>query len=215
VEETMVKHFSICAMFVTLATGTPHAQQQEAVLAKTTAPGVGFDIVLAMAKPGSGTIDLRGLPEPTVAYIADGALALAIDDEVLRTFKDIGSLQKPNCIFHADSKGRPSVPLAIYVISNGETRVTQEDTAAEGRTLTMSLTKMDLPAAEFDVVFGLTKFPGTGKLVFKYEAEEMLPAIVRSLSPSCVTHVAQNDGTADVITVYVVPKESALTSATR
>lgn len=55
----MLKHLSICAALIALATGSVNAQQQEAVLQKMQVPGAGFDIILAMPKPSGATYTRR------------------------------------------------------------------------------------------------------------------------------------------------------------
>ena len=208
----MFRQLSICVALTVAATGTLNAQQQEAVLRKAEIPGTNFYAVVATPKfPAGVTLNLRDQPDPTIAYIAGGALALSIDSEVEKLFKNFGSLLEPNCNFLADDKSNKLIkPIAVYLVPTGETSVEpQRDAAAQIGTRTMSLTKMELLGAEFDIVFGLTRFPDTGKLVFRSdeEAGELFPTVVSKLIPSCVTHVARNDGTADVVAVYVVPKE--------
>ena len=212
----MLKYISICAVLVALGTGALNAQQgqQEATLQKVKVPGAGFDIVLAMPKSQTGaTFDLGNSPDATIVYLIGGELALSFDGPE-KMLQALDSLQLPVCAFHVDSKdSKASKPVAVYTVPNGETPVAQQqDVALQGQTLTMSLIKMEPPGAEFDIVFGLTKSPGSGKLVFKYddEADEMFPAIVPMLIPSCITHVERNAGTADVIAVYVVPKKGRL-----
>ena len=58
----MLKHLSVCAALIAFATGSANAQQREAVLQRIAVPG-GFDIVLAMPKPGGATYNLGNSPE--------------------------------------------------------------------------------------------------------------------------------------------------------
>jgi hypothetical protein len=236
-EEIMFKHLSICAAFIALGTGALGAQPQEAVLQTVELPGANYSMVVALPKSrASAIIDLRGVPDPTVAYIAGGALVLGIDDTVEKTIKDIGALLHPSCTFHADGIGSNSPKtVTVFIVSKGETPVARrqesalqslspglppilsavarrQDAALKSQTLTMSLIRMKPSGAGFDILFGITKFPDTGKLAFKYDGEDdkMFTTIVPMLIPSCVTHVEHDDGTADVITIYVVPKADQL-----
>ena len=221
----MLKYLSIFTALTVLGASTGKAQPQEAVLRKVELPEAIYSIVVAMPKSPAGVaIDLRGQPDPTVAYIADGALVLGIDRQVENTFRDIAALQHPSCSFRADGPGSHSPKtVAVYVVRNdGMPAAGRLEAALEslsprmvpsstntGKTKIMSLTRLEPRSADFDIVFGITTFPGTGKLVFKYDGEEdeMFTAIMPMLVPSCITHVDYSDGTADVIAVYVVPKE--------
>ena len=111
----MVKYTLVCTTFAALMAGPAHAQQHEAILKKITFQGAGFDIVVAAAKPDGAVMDLRGQPDPNVAYTANGKLVLAIDDEVQKVLKDFSVLSKPPCIFDADGR-----PIALFIMPNDE-----------------------------------------------------------------------------------------------
>lgn len=62
----MLKYFSIFVTLTALATGSANAQEREATFQKIAMPGVSFDIVLAMAMPGSPVLNFRGLDRKSV-----------------------------------------------------------------------------------------------------------------------------------------------------
>ncbi len=119
----MLKYLSICAALVVIGTAPVNAQQQEAVLQKLEVPGADFDFIVAMAKSQAGaTIDLRGQPDPYIVYPIGDELAFAVDGEVEKMFKDIGSLRIPSCAFHVERQGnKPSKAVAVYVVPKDQT----------------------------------------------------------------------------------------------
>ena len=66
----MLKHLSIFTALIVLGTGSANAQQREAVLQKVEVPNAGFNLVLAMPKPGTPSLYLRDQPDPNaVGYL--------------------------------------------------------------------------------------------------------------------------------------------------
>jgi hypothetical protein len=230
----MFRRFTMGAVFIAVGAGGLNAQPREGILRNLQLQSSDYAIVVAMPKsPAGTTIDLRNQPDPTVVYIADGRLVLGIDREVERTINDISALLYPSCTFDAAGQDSNSPkPIAIYVVRNNGAPVTRRQDAAleslsplmppatpgqlgdaqQTKVRTMSLTRLEPREPGFDVVFGVTKFPGSGRLVFKYhgEEDEIITTLVPLLVPSCITHVDHSDGTADVIAVYIVPKRDAV-----
>lgn len=122
----MLKYFAICAALLTIGAGSANAQQQDAFVQKIVVPGAGFDIILVMPKPNAATLNLRGVPDPYIVYPVGDALAFAVDGEVEKMFKDVGSFQFPIAAFQVErpgSKGKDTV--AVYIVPKTETRVSQ------------------------------------------------------------------------------------------
>ena len=116
----MLKHLSICALFVALATSTASAQQR-AVLHKVEAPGAGFDVLIAMPKsPGSESYSLSASPDALIVHLVGGELALEFDDadEMVRA---LDSLRRPIGAFRVETPGRKlQIPVAVYMVPTGE-----------------------------------------------------------------------------------------------
>lgn len=118
----MLKSALIATMLAALVWGQASAQQREAVLQKVDVPAAGFDIVVALAKPGSPAVDLRAQPDPTVLYLMGGELVTAYTGETQKVFPDIGALTVPACAFHAESQtGGKRTPVAIYLVPKKDT----------------------------------------------------------------------------------------------
>ena len=116
----MLKHLSICAALIALATSPANAQQQEAVLQKLEVPGAPFDIVYAMPKPGGVILNLASSPDALLVHLIGGELALSFDGEE-KMLKALDSLQMPVCAFHVDGKVGPSrTPVAVYIVPKVE-----------------------------------------------------------------------------------------------
>ena len=117
----MFKRLSICAVFIALGIGSVNAQQRQALLQKIEVPNAGFDLVIAMAKPGGPTFDFRNQPDPNVVYLMGGQLVVADVGEVQKVFNDVGVMLVPACSFQAESKGNhPQAAASIYVIPRSE-----------------------------------------------------------------------------------------------
>jgi hypothetical protein len=118
----MLKNLSICAAVAVLGISSANAQQREAVFQKIELENAGFDIVLAMAKPGAPNIDLRGEFDPSVLHFMGGELVHSYTGEVQALFDEISALAAPACAIHANGQdGKPQSPIAIYVVPKGET----------------------------------------------------------------------------------------------
>jgi len=104
-----------------IGAGGAQAQQREAVLQQVEVANAGFSIVIAMAKPGSPTVDYRGQPDPNLVYLAAGDLVYpytggrqGLGEEVIFT--------APACSFYVEGKDfSPRMPVVIYVIPKGTT----------------------------------------------------------------------------------------------
>lgn len=117
----MFKRLSICALFIALGMGLLNAQQREAMFKKIEVPNADFDLVIAMAKPGGPTFDIRNQPDPYVVYLMGGQLVSAYLGETQKVFKDIGAMLVPACAFRAKDKGgKPGTAAAIYVVPKSE-----------------------------------------------------------------------------------------------
>jgi hypothetical protein len=119
VEDTMLRHLSIWAALIAVATGSVNAQQQEAVLQKLTVPGATFDIILAVPKPSGATYDLGKSPEALLVHLVGGELALGFDGEATM-LKALESLRMPVCAFHVESKDKPRKPVSVYIVPKSE-----------------------------------------------------------------------------------------------
>jgi hypothetical protein len=128
----MLKLLSICAMFIALAMA-PASAQQEAILRKVEVTGAGFDIVLAMSKPGGTTYDLAKSPEALLIHLIGGQLVLGFDapEKMLAALE---SVRSPVCTFHIESKGdtSPGSPVAVFVTRKGEELETGHRTKPNG-----------------------------------------------------------------------------------
>ena len=117
----MLKYLSICAALVVLGTGSVNAQQKDPVWQKVEVPGADFYIVFAMTKsPVARNNALRGQPDPLIVYPAGSELAFAVDGEVEKMFKDIGSVQFPACAFRVERKGSKPTAAIAYIIPKDE-----------------------------------------------------------------------------------------------
>jgi len=116
----MLKHLSICAALIAVATSPANAQQQEAVLQRVEMPGAPFDIVYAMPKPGGVILKLASAPDALIVHLIGGELALSFDSEE-KMLKALDVLQMPVCAFHVDGKVSKSVtPVAVYIVPKVE-----------------------------------------------------------------------------------------------
>jgi hypothetical protein len=119
-EDTMLKHLSICAALLAFGAASANAQQQEAVLQKVTVPGATFDIILAMPKPSGTTYNLGNSPEALIVHLIGGEMALGFDGAE-KMLKALDSLQLPVCAFHVESKDSKSrKPVSVYIVPKGE-----------------------------------------------------------------------------------------------
>src|SRR5437867_8107256 len=116
----LLKHFSICAVLISFATGTANAQQQ-AVLRKMEAPGAGFDVLIAMPKsPGGAGYSLSESPDALIIHLVGGELVLEFDDAE-KMVKALDSLRRPIGTFRMVSPDhRLQIPVAVYIVPAGE-----------------------------------------------------------------------------------------------
>ena len=160
----MFKVFSlaIAAAVLSLGASRLHAQQQEATLQKVEIPGIGFDLVVAIAKPSGAQANFRGMPDPLVVYAANGKLVFAIDDKAEAMLKDINVLNAPACTFQTASKGgRSSTPVSVYVIPKYETHASVGMASLDRPGPIMR--KVEVPGSALDVVFATVDAPVTLK----------------------------------------------------
>lgn len=123
----MLKHLSIFAALIGLATGSAGAQQKDPIWHKVEVPGADFILVFATTKnPVPANSALRAFPDPLVVYPAGSELAFAVDGEVEQLFKDVGTLRFPACAFSVERKGGKPFASVAYVLPKDETAVATE-----------------------------------------------------------------------------------------
>jgi hypothetical protein len=114
----MLKHVSICAALIVLATGLAKAQYLEAALHQAELPGAGFTFIVATPKSPATTINLGDTPDALVVPLTGGELALAFED-FGKMFDAVDDLQHPVGAFRVKSGDAKSIePVSIYVIPN-------------------------------------------------------------------------------------------------
>jgi len=97
------------------------AQQREAMLERISVPGTGFDIVVAMPKPGGATYRLGNSPDALIVHLIGDDLALAFDDP-WKMVKAFDYLRKPIGAFYVDSPDLKSrIPIALYMVTSSDT----------------------------------------------------------------------------------------------
>jgi hypothetical protein len=110
----MLRQLLIGAAFVALGTVSVNAQYQEVVLREVEVPGANFGIVFAMAKPQATTVDRH---DPLAIRSIGGELAHAVEGEIEKMFKDVGSSGFPIHAFRVELRGdKPSNALNVYVV---------------------------------------------------------------------------------------------------
>ena len=152
----MFKYISICVALVAFGSAPANAQQQEASLLKVDMPGIGFDLVFAMAKPGSARSDLRRMPDPLVIYSGDGELAFAIDDKTLDMLKDVNVLYAPACTFRAASATGKTTPVSVYVVPKSEKPDAVRMTSLDPLQPEPLMHKVEVPGTGLDIAFSTT-----------------------------------------------------------
>ena len=116
----MLKYLSIFTTLVALGTGSANAQDREAIFQKIVVPSGSFDIVLAMAKPGSPIVYYRDQPDPNIIYLGNG-LVTAYTAE-LAAILDIATLMRPAYTFAAMPGNEKSrTPMVIYIVPKATT----------------------------------------------------------------------------------------------
>lgn len=112
----MFKYLSIFAAFAVLGAGTASSQQRELVFQKIEVPNAGFNLVLAMPRPGAPLIYLRGQPDPNLVYLPGEELVYAYTGHQQEPL-DIARLMAPACSFHVDRREwGPRTPMVVYVV---------------------------------------------------------------------------------------------------
>jgi len=117
----MLRHLSICAALMAFTMDPATAQQREAMLERISVPGTGFDIVVAMPKPGGATYRLGNSPDALIVHLIGDDLALAFDDP-WKMVKAFDYLRKPIGAFYVDSPDLKSrIPIALYMVTSSDT----------------------------------------------------------------------------------------------
>ena len=111
----MLKFFLTFTALVAFATGSSNAQQREATFQKIVVPDASFDIVLAMAKPGSSIEDYREELDPTIIYLGNN-LVTAYTAE-LSEMMDLEALLHPASSFVPGSGDKTErAPVFVYFV---------------------------------------------------------------------------------------------------
>jgi hypothetical protein len=94
------------------------AEQPEPVMRKVAVPGADFDIVFAMTKsPVGATTYLRDQSNSLHVYSVASELAMAVDGDVEKMFKEVGSSQLPLCAFEVEQQGDKAPNAAsVYIV---------------------------------------------------------------------------------------------------
>lgn len=107
-------------MLIAFATGprTPRNGRQH--YKEIAAPGAGFDIVLAMPKPGGATYNLGNSSDALLVHLIGGELAFGFEG-VERMMKELDASQLPACAFHVEGKASKSrKPVSVYIVPKHE-----------------------------------------------------------------------------------------------
>src|SRR5262245_49412822 len=116
----MLKHLSICAALIAVATSPANAQQQEAVLQRAEMRGVPIDSVYALPKPGRVILTPATAPDALIVHLIGSELSHSFDSKE-KMLKALDVLQMPVCAFHVDGKVSKSVtPVAVYIVPKVE-----------------------------------------------------------------------------------------------
>ena len=116
----MLKHLSVSVALIAFVMNSANAEQQEAALQRIAVPGAGFDIVLAMPKPGGATYNLGKSPDALLVHLIGGELALGFDSAE-RMMRELDALQLPVCAFHVEGKAsRSRKPVSVYIVPRDE-----------------------------------------------------------------------------------------------
>jgi hypothetical protein len=112
----MLKYLSIFAALVALGPNSVTAQEREAIFQKVAVSGASYDMILAVAKPGSPTVDYRDQPDPNIIYLGNG-LVTAYTAELSKML-DLATLLQPALSF-APSSGdkKDRAPILVYFVS--------------------------------------------------------------------------------------------------
>jgi hypothetical protein len=101
-----------------LLTASANVQQPESGMRKVAVPGADFDIVFAMFKsPRDATTDRRDQPNSLLVHSVASELMMAVDGDVEKMFKEVGSSQLPICAFEVEQQGGKAPKAAsVYIV---------------------------------------------------------------------------------------------------
>ena len=106
---------------VPFRTASPKAEQPDPVMRKVAVPGADFDIVFAMTKsPIGATTDRRDQPNSLHVYSVGSELAMAMNGDLEKMFREVGTSQLPICAFEVEQQGG-EVPksASVYIVPKG------------------------------------------------------------------------------------------------
>jgi len=230
----MLKHVSICATLVALATIPLKAQQWEAVLQQVELPGVGFNLVLATPKSPSTVVNLGLSPEALIAPLIGGALALSFDDGAKMT-EAIDTLQHPACAFQAESKdGNATTPVSVYVVPKRGGLAGIRTASLGARVPEDGMRKVEVPGNDFDIVLATTRTPPAREpherpdalavysagselmMASDGDIERMFKGVGLSRLPTCIFEVERKGSNpSQAASLYIVPKGETNSSSPR
>ena len=94
-----------------------HPLQPEPFMHKVEVPGTGLDIAYSTTRAPIAV----SASEPSgslAVYSAGSELAMAVDGDIARMFKDVGHSEIPDCAFEVEHKGsKPLQAASVYVFS--------------------------------------------------------------------------------------------------
>ena len=115
----MPKYLITRAALAALISSTANAQQQEDMLQRVQLNNAGFDMVVAVARPGGSPSNFGARPEFNLVYLADGELVHAYTGR-LRELSDSGALMPAACSFNVERRDySPGTPVTIHVVPKG------------------------------------------------------------------------------------------------
>jgi hypothetical protein len=108
---------------VRFRTASSNAHQPEPVMRKVDVPGADLDVIFAMTKsPAGATTDLGNQPSSLFVYSVVSELAMAVEGDVEKMFKEVGSSQLPICAFEVEyNGGKPPKVASVYIVPKGDT----------------------------------------------------------------------------------------------
>lgn len=106
----------IGAALVLMGASSVMGQEREASLVRLVVPGSSFDIMLAMAKNPTTTVDLGWSPDALVLHLIGGELAIPFENfETM--FEAMNVLRSPVGASHVyDLRKVGAQPVALYVV---------------------------------------------------------------------------------------------------
>jgi hypothetical protein len=120
-EDTMLKHLSICIALTAFGSGSLNAQQQAASLQKMQVPGADFELALAVPKyPAAAAHDLEKSPDALVLHLVGGELVLGFDSPE-KMIAALETVRSPGCTLRVAGNGdKPAKPVAIFVVPKAD-----------------------------------------------------------------------------------------------